>query len=446
MNQQVNRKSLNRLSSFQILSLTVLLIPLWWLLGVKFVIFHLAAAAAFLVYLKNGAQEKSGPASFWKTSPELVLLLGFILLYAVSIAVHFGDIPLPRKIASLNNWSFWVIGFFVVFVVSKGLRKKDLLAFLRCFPIFGALSGLFVMLAFLFGLITGRTLQLPSLLMMALPESWLEIISRKALLLQSSLLLNIVGHDKIFQRQIPRSPGFNIYTTALGLTMIVVLLLSILYFSLKGNKKGMFPVLFLEGAALILSFSRMTLLAFGAASAFVLLVAFVPKALQWKLVAVGLLAVLVFFIVVPPSSVWDAVSEFRRGSTVWRGRLYKMTIDESLKQPFLGHGFKPRTDEFPIPVASHSTWLGVLYRTGFAGLAVFLLFWILVLRTWWRGRHGHSPGFPMKTAWVVSGIGLISGLLWMLTDDLDAPPITAFVFFLLVGLSMAVARWGAEKA
>ncbi|MCJ7680730.1 MAG: O-antigen ligase family protein, partial [Candidatus Aminicenantes bacterium] len=343
-----------RLSSFQILSLTVLLIPLWWLLGVKFVIFHLAAVAAFFVYLKESDREKSGPAAFCKTSPELVLLLGFILLYAVSIAIHFGDIPFPRKIASLNNWSFWVIGFFVVFVVSKGLKRKDLSAFLHCFPVFGALSGLFVLLAFLFGLITGRTLQLPSLLMTVLPQGWLDVISRKALLLQSSLLLNIVGHDKIFQRQIPRSPGFNIYTTALGLTMIVVLLLSILYFRLKGSKKGMFSVLFLEGAALILSFSRTALLAFGAASAFVLFVAFVPRSLQWKIVAAGLLAVLVFFIVVPPASVWNTVSEFRRGSTVWRGRLYRATLEESLKQPLLGHGFKPRTDEFPIPVASHS--------------------------------------------------------------------------------------------
>jgi len=35
---------------------------------------------------------------------------------------------------------------------------------------------------------------------------------------------------------------------------------------------------------------------------------------------------------------------------------------------------------------------------------------------------------------------LFSGIFWMLTEDLDAPPIAAFLFFIMVGLALSLEK------
>jgi len=91
-----------------------------------------------------------------------------------------------------------------------------------------------------------------------------------------------------------------------------------------------------------------------------------------------------------------------------------------------------------VPIGSHSTYIGVIYKTGFLGLLVFLAFWGLVLKKWWSGRKSVAKDDFLISVWTFTGIGLISGLIWMLTEDLDAPPIAAFLYFIVVGLALSI--------
>ena len=115
-----------------------------------------------------------------------------------------------------------------------------------------------------------------------------------------------------------------------------------------------------------------------------------------------------------------------------------MTLTQSLKKPILGHGHKPQPEGIPTPIGSHSTYLGVYYKTGFLGFLAFILFWINVLRRWWKQRTAlaeHKFLFPL---WFYGGLALWGGLFWMISEDLDAPPIVAFLYFITVGLVISL--------
>jgi len=423
-----------RTDAMEDLFFIVLLIPLWWILGVKFLIFHVLTAA---ILIKWFFRSKQAGASR-NIPPEVYPLAFFVGLYGLSLAVNSGNIPFSRIIASLNNLSFWFLGLALMFIVFNAVNRKNILTFLRSFPVFGVMTSFFVLPAFIFGLFTHRVVKLDSVLLKLLPEKWMAVIYEKALLLKSSLVLNIVGEDKLFQKPFPRSPGFNIYGTALGLTMIIVIILTLVYFRFRGKKKWLVPVIVLEAAVLLLSLSRTSILGFLVASGLVFFLAYIKKSALIKVVPILLVVLIVVLIFVPPQKILDTVSDFRKGSTIWRGKLYEMTIRQAMEKPVLGHGFKPRIEDFPLPLGSHSTFIGVLYKTGFLGLLAFCLFWILVLRKWWIQKKICEEDRLLCSVWGLLGTALISGIFWMVTEDLDAPPLAAFLYFIVIGLSLSI--------
>jgi O-antigen ligase len=166
------------------------------------------------------------------------------------------------------------------------------------------------------------------------------------------------------------------------------------------------------------------------------------KAPRLKIVgglAAALLAVLVF---VSPQKIIRVASQFRKGSTISRGVLYRITLAEAVKKPVLGHGFKPRVEDSPLPVGSHSTYIGVLYKTGFLGLLILGAFWLAVLRTWWRQRPRWPANETLRHLWTFGGVALLAGLIWMFAEDLDAQPIASYLYFILIGLIISLEKAG----
>jgi O-antigen ligase len=187
-----------------------------------------------------------------------------------------------------------------------------------------------------------------------------------------------------------------------------------------------------------MSFSRTAIFGIVFASVIVFVLLNLRKSFFMKVVPVVLIILIVVLILVPPKKIYDTLYDFRKGSSIWRARLYSLTLNQAVKKPILGHGFKPRTEDFPVPIGSHSTYIGVVYKTGFLGFMVFCLFWGLVLRKWWVQKRAVNEKPAFYNLWIYTGIGLLSGILWMLTEDLDAPPIAAFLFFIVVGLALSL--------
>jgi O-antigen ligase len=254
--------------------------------------------------------------------------------------------------------------------------------------------------------------------------------------------MNVVGGDKLFGYPFPRSPGFNIYGTALGITMVLMVAMTLAYFRAKKTKKGLFLILSLEIIGLLLSLSRITIIGFLVALVLVYVVVNFreKKKLLIKIIPVILVLVVVLLIIIPPQKIIDAFADFRGGSTLWRAKLYNLTLDQAFEKPVFGHGYKPRPEDFPVPIGSHSSFLGVFYKTGFLGLIVFCGFWVGVLWRWWKQKRFVHRDDVLGPIWYYSGVALVAGLIWMLTEDLDAPPVAAFLFFIVVGVIFALDR------
>jgi len=216
--------------------------------------------------------------------------------------------------------------------------------------------------------------------------------------------------------------------------------MTLAYHRILKKRKGWTVFLALEGLAFLLSLSRIAMLALPAAALFVILGRL--KVSRLKVIG-GLAAVLLIVLVfVSPQKMIRTASEFRKDSTASRGELYRITLSEALKKPVLGHGFKPLLEDFPMPIGSHSTYIGVLYRTGFLGFLIFGAFWLAVLRTWWRQRPRLAVNETLRHLWTFGGVAFLSGLIWMFAEDLDAQPVASFLYFIIIGLILSLEKVG----
>jgi len=421
-------------SIIQDLSLTVILIPVWWFLGVRFFIFHLIVMMLFLKYVI--LQKKKIIPNI--RSAESIALLGFIGIYLLSLLMNIKTIPTARIFASLNNLSFWVMGFILIVLIQSSLTRKDFTFLSGSFAYLGIFSGIIVFLGYLYWIFTKSYLSFLSPLFRIIPQTLKEIILKHAPLVKTSLLPAIVGRDKLFQKEFPRTPGFNVYGTALGLTMIILIGMTYIYYRRRNKDKKILIVLVVEFLALILSLSRIAVLAFLISWALVYFFSLIGKKWNKKIIICVLLILVVFLCLIPWNKMVGTINKFRGESTSSRLMLYKLTLSHALEKPLLGHGNKPRTEEAPVPIGSHSTFIGVIYRTGFAGFAVFCIFWGIVLFKWWRMRDRLEYKQSLRPLWYSLGMVLFSGLIWMLTEDLDAPPVAAFLFFIVAGLVLSL--------
>ena len=424
-------------SVLQDLALGVVLIPLWYVLGIRLFIFHLLALLVFIKTILRRHADREKPS----LPAENIFLLAFILVYGLSFLLNSKDMPLVRALASLNNLSFWVMGFCLIFAVYHAFPREDGRRLLRAFRIFGLISSLFVIFSLSSWILSHKYWKAESLLLMLAPERAVTVIqSSGATLLQSSLTLRFVRKDKLFGHEFPRPNGFDIYSNSLGVTMIYLLMMTLAYHRILKKRKGLAVFLALEGLAFLLSLSRIAMLAFPAAAVFVILGR--KKIPHLKIVGGLAAALLIVLVLVSPQKMIRAASEFRKDSTASRVELYKITLSEALKKPVLGHGFKPQTEDFIMPIGSHSTYIGVLYRTGFLGFLIFGAFWLAVLRTWWRQRPRLAVNETLRHLWTFGGVAFLSGLIWMFAEDLDAQPVASFLFFIIIGLILSLEKVG----
>ncbi len=421
-------------SIMQDLTWAILLIPIWWILGIRFFIFHFLSLWVFvkLLIMKHRDKEK------FIFPSESYFLMAFIVIYVASFFLNLKSIPLFRASASLYNLSFWIAGLLIILAIYNSIDKESILSFLKSFQVFGIVCSLFVLSAHAFWIFTHKYLSVKSILYWLLPEGLIEIIKSKALLVLSSLELGIVGRDKLFQKPFPRSPGFNVYSAALGITMVFIIVMTLAYYKTRKKRSSMPFILLLESVVLILSLSRMSILAVGAAWLIVFSVVNINKPSFRIIIASFSACIVILLILVPPKKIGRTFLEFRNESTTSRVKLYKISFKQSLKKPIFGYGFKPRTEEMPIPIGSHSTYIGVIYKTGFLGLSAIIFFWISILRRWWGQRRSLSVDGILRPIWFYSGIALIGGYFWMAVEDLDAPPIVAFLYFIIIGIILSL--------
>lgn len=404
--------------------------PLWWLLGFNFFIYHLAS---FFLLLRFSLQRsRSGSGLFFP--PAFRFLLLYAVIYLFSVAVNFSEYPFSRVLASLYNLSFWLMGACLVLVLSNtfSAQPDPIRRFLNLFPRFGWEIAAALPIFLAYGLAGVRRLEFPSLL--GGLGSWFG----EAPLLQYSVNVILLSEDWFASTSLPRLNLYSPYATATGAmaALALVLLWTWAWVFKKWRRLRLWWLLALLAAAILMTLSRTTVAA--------LVVSFFAALFLGRRFAV--FWILPCAVVVAGAYQWlDGLlswfMELRLGSVLSRFDLYEATVSQLSGIHWLfGHGIKSRTLEFALAIGSHSTYLSLLYKTGLIGLAVFILFQAYLLWEWrtlvLRPRVGRDALIFLK------GIGwaLIFMVLWMATEDIDAPQLLAFLYFSLVGILEGLRR------
>lgn len=99
----------------------------------------------------------------------------------------------------------------------------------------------------------------------------------------------------------------------------------------------------------------------------------------------------------------------REGSSASRGAIYERTWGYVADLPLalFGYGIKPQSEELVASVASHSTYLGLLFRAGLIGLLFFVAFVVILLVSSLRTKSVSATSVVLFIA------------LWCVLEDYD---------------------------
>lgn len=407
---------------------TLFLAPIWWVLGVSIFIYHIVSV--FLVFklilvFSLGSRGLRAPTG-------LIPLLCLIIFYFISILLNMPFNDTIRTAASLYNWSFWIMGLFIILVIYNIFAIEDVRLLTKAMMVNCLIIGILAICALLFWK-TGHHVAIEYPTPLFLLIGGLNKIAH----LQASATINIMSLDWFSLSKYPRLSIMAPYYTALGGMMLIML-----PFLLTG-RKTLVNILSMTGGAIALLFSLSRLSIFALAIGFLFV-----RVLNYKhwFLLILLLVLIVIFSMPVLVNIFNAANELRVGSSSLRFDLYSHTFVEVMdKNIWLGMGAKPRENFLSIPVGSHSTYISVLYRVGIMGLLAFIAFQISCIFAWLRIRI-NLIGRDQHRLWSILGVALIAMSIWMIGEDIDAPQLVAFLYFILVGIIFAFGKYARNQA
>jgi len=326
------------------------------------------------------------------------------------------------------------MGFMLLTSIYNTISRNFLFSFLKALSFCGVVSGIISIFSIFLWYKGYYHLQTRSLLGMFLN---LGSMGSEAQLIFSSLNPTIVSTDYVFGKPIPRFFGFEVYPTAMGALSFFSIVMSLAFYKIT-RRKILKIVIFFEYLALFTSLSRIAIIAAIFCSTLINIFLKIKKYSYFLFIQLFLLGIILSSFLLPLTKIWSFTAEFRKGSTEFRKELYEVTLKEAIKKPILGHGIKPRAEKFPVPVGSHSMYLGVIFKTGFVGFFTFSLFWLMIFLKWWKLRFTMKEEVYLKYVWFYSGVAILGGLLWMFSEDIDAPSIVTFIYFLIIGILVSL--------
>lgn len=409
--------SASRSSAASILVLTIAAAPVIWLLGASVIAYHLAAFVALVTTLLSRRSQRVRVGSIE------VLLCGYLFLYTLSLSFNVTAAEPDRLLASAYNLSLWIIGAAMVFVGRNisdetfievhGRALTWLLAFilLATFYAFGAwLSGydhvvLHPLTHFLFPIpvqLDGNDL------------------------FSASVRLNVIIRDWLLETTLPRLSVLAPYPVALAGLMLccVPLALARCFDGLRRSLTAA-AISILALVPFAWTLSRVALASLILASIIVLS----ARYLHFSIVTLSVSAITLLLSFMFVTYLYDFLW-LREASTSYRFEMYQQALQTTLEEsPLIGLGVKPRVSTFTIPLGSHSTYLGAFTKTGTLGALMLTMVTLrIACRALLVATRTTSP------AHVALGISVIAILFWMATEDIDAPQLVAFLFWLHVGL------------
>jgi hypothetical protein len=409
-------------------SYIILLIPLWWVLGLNLIVCQALVLAAFFILL---IKQK---LAFPKIT---IFLIIFICIYFYSILNNLHKIPSNRLIASLYNLSNWVMGFLIIVIIYNSLiHFKHILRLSKSFMIFGTICGLLSFIGVILYLSGYDYVEIAHPLV-----KFLSNITDKNPLLGDSLKIYLLRKDYVKIADIvgdivPRVALFFGWPVNLGMVFGVTIPFTFFYYKLtKRFLTFLFSFIF---QLVALFFSQARIVFVGLVVSFFLVYNFTEKNKKLKKkVILFLIGILLFYLVFFTNFISEFIY-FRLGSFESRLNLYYFMIETTLSEkPLFGFGFKPREEGIDIPLASHSTYLSNFFKTGLIGICLLILFWFSVYLKW-RVQVKLIKESKLLLLMNILGLIFFQGLIWQLTEDIDSALFLPFFYFIAIGLIISV--------
>ncbi len=326
------------------------------------------------------------------------------------------------------------MGFVVITTNTKS--ERDVLFLIRCLFVALGLSVVAGLIA-----ITGIWRpEIHSFIGLFLPPQIGETMYGKRIVTREWGVLSwFLGLDQYF-----RVNSFFLYATMYA--PVLVMLLPIVLWKLQSDKANFrfllwILLLILALSNLVYTTARMSVVGFLTGAAYY----YIKKSKKTVFVlACSGVVILMLYVMIRPwdvsniERIWQTVLYARgEGSVVSRFGVYKATISGVLERPIFGWGTERDIPDLLFPAGSHSYYLGVLYKYGFAGLLAFLiLYWSL-----WK----YTAPLPQDKSRMSSLLqygrwSLVAAIVNGTTDVLDLDTTTLVIFWILMGI-LASARF-----
>lgn len=408
------------------ISLALLAAPIAWLAGLFIFWFHILALVAALLAVS------ASPA----TRPRGNTLALLALIYAgscvLSILVNAPGDEVNRVISGFYLASYWVMGAATCYVAAQQdlSRARARLLFAAHAVSLTTLAVIAVCLVawFWFGV---RRYDLAS------PAA--QLLGRLASLtfFSEHVVLPVLSSDWFAGSLRPRVTTFAQYPVPTAMLMAMLLPFLWVYRREACRRSTLLWLLALVGVAagMWLANSRTTFVGGFVAFSVAYLV------YRRRLVQVAIVALPILLILTPVLAILlDDVAASRAASTQDRLSLYAYGLNKVLStSPLFGLGLPRRVGIWEVPVGSHSTVLGALYRNGLVGLLLLSALVITVTAYWFRAMR-RTADANIRLFLAALGGPILFMDIAIFTEDLDWPQFVCFLYFFLQGTMIAAMR------
>ena len=411
----------------KLIFLSILFSPVIWLLGIGVFYFHLLSLLCFIFDL--GLAMKSSLKN------ELLLqdfinktLFIYILIYFISLVFAFFEgAPIIRISSSLFNFSYWIMCLFIISFISKYSNLDSIKILTDKIWILPLLVGIASIISLVVYKNSFHNIFLNS------PISVLLNSLNLPDLIKHSTRINLVSQDWVLGDRSLRTSILGIYPTASGAVMLLTI--PIIFYQFIDQKKIHYLFSTIFGIiAILLTASRTSIVA-------IFIGIFGSYIICKQNRTLIIIFILILILISSPIliDIFSYLVSYRSGSSITRFSLYFYGFELTNKTNILfGLGYKPRIEQFFIPIGSHSTYIGAYIKTGLLGFTIILIWQIAILRLWIANCHKINQKY--KSLFMGVGSSIISMVLWMLTEDIDAPQLVMFTYATLVGLLIAIVK------
>ncbi|WP_189545701.1 O-antigen ligase family protein [Mesorhizobium sp. M2E.F.Ca.ET.209.01.1.1] len=407
-------------------SIFLLGLPIWWALGIGFVMPMLLALILLIMRPSVNLHFTLGDC-----------LLAFVIVALTGSAFVNGFViaqePL-RFAAAIYNAAIWASALIIVqqfraLLKDAGDGRRRILH--RAFWSFVVLIPL-TWGAFVFAYAVRRfDLQFPSLFGAIAGN---RIPDSAALIRQSTTITLTIADWGLHGTPMPRIGIYGPYPNATAIIIAILGVLALLHLHNRGGRRAQLAPL-LEGlitATLAISLSRSVLAGWLAGLA-VAGIAFGSPFRRFASIAAVAAALLL-----PLLADLSSLTTYREYSTNSRTDNYVRAVVETLdNNPVFGLGIKPREEISHIALGSHSTFISAFTKGGVLGLSLVAAYLLVLPIIRWLGLAAAATRLPVVARTQLRLLLTLQITLWawLVFEDIDAPAIASILIFLFIAYS-----------